>query len=229
VGYAPRRAQTDNDAALVGKPDDSFPSTFTLWLKGLGADHLMTRPGMPTDNAEAERGHRTITDYAIIGNEKAPVPQLQAKLDEAVHELAFVLPSHAAGCHGQPPVVAHSELLQPRHPFQPEQELALFDLRRVDAYLATFTWKRLVGKSGQITLGGQHQYYSVGRAYARRYVLVRFDPADRHFVFYDVDSPEREIGRRPARSLEVADLTGLAAWPLVWGYSNCPCLSPSEG
>ena len=221
-GTLPDGVQTDNDAALVGKPDDPFPSTFTLWLKGLGADHLTTRPGMPTDNAEVERCHRTITDYAIIGNEKVPMPQLQAKLDEAVHELAFVLPSHAAGCHGQPPVVAHPELLQPRRPFQPEQELALFDLRRVDAYLATFTWKRLVGKSGQITLGGQHQYYSVGRAYARRYVWVRFDPADRHFVFYDADSPEREIGRRPARNLEVADLTGLAAWPLGLGIQQLP-------
>jgi len=86
-------------------------------------------------------------------------------------------------------------------------------LKRVDAYLATFTWERKVGKTGQITIGGRHQRYSVGRSCARRHVLVRFDPSDRHFVFYDVDEPEKELGRRPARGLEVADLTGLEVWP----------------
>ncbi len=53
--------------------------------------------------------------------------------------------------------------------------LALFDLERVDIHLATFTWERKVGKTGQITIGGHHQRYSVGRAYARQQILVRFD------------------------------------------------------
>jgi len=90
--------------------------------------------------------------------------------------VTFELPSRAEGCQGRPPIVAHPELLQPRHPFQPEHELALFDLKRVDAYLATFTWERLVGKTGQITLGGRHERYTVGRAYKGQQVLVRFDP-----------------------------------------------------
>ena len=226
----PDEVQTDGEPALIGKPQDTFPTPFTLWLKGLGIEHLVIRSGKPTDNAEVERCHRTVNDYAIVGNEDSDVAQLQHLLDQAVYELNYELPSRAEGCGGRPPIVAHPELLQQRHPFQPEHELALFDLQRVDAYLATFTWERKVGKTGQITLGGRHQRYSVGRTYAGRQVLVRFDPADRHFVFHDADDPEEQIGRRPARDLDVVDLTGLATWPEGLGLQQLPLpLVFSEG
>jgi transposase InsO family protein len=209
----PDEIQTDGEPVLVASGEDAFPSSFTLWLAGLGISHQVIRSGQPTDNAEVERCHRTLYDYAIVGNEDKDWMSLQAVLDQAVTELTDELPSRAEGCQGRSPLEAHPELLQPRHPFRPEQELAHFDLHRVDAYLATQQWTRKVGKTGQVCIGGHHQYYSVGRAYARREVLIRFDPADRHFVFYDPDQPDDEIGRRPARNLEVEDLTGLATWP----------------
>lgn len=212
--------QTDSEGVLVPHSPDVFPSRFTLWLAGLGIAHLVIRRGRPTDNAEVERCHRTITDYAVVGNEQADVVRLQQLLDQAVYELAFELGSRAEGCHGLPPVQAHPELLQPRRPFEVEHELAVFDLRRVDAYLTGHTWERKVGKKGQIDLGGKR--YSVGCAYARRQVLVRFDPTDRHFIFYDADEPEKELRRRRALGLEVADLTGLQDWPDGPGPQQLP-------
>jgi len=209
----PDEIQTDGEPVLVASGEDAFASSFTLWLAGLGISHQVIRSRHPTDNAEVERCHRTLYDYAIVGNEDKDWVSLQAVLDQAVTELTDALPSRAEGCQGQSPLEAHPELLQPRHPFRPEQELAHFDLHRLDAYLATQQWTRKVGKTGQVCLGGHHQYYSLGRAYARREVLIHFDPADRHFVFYDPDQPHDEIGRRPARNLEVEDLTGLATWP----------------
>jgi len=214
--------QTDSDGALVPHSPDAFPSHFTLWLAGMGIAHLVTRRGRPTDNAEVERCHRTISDYALVGNQDATVAQLQRILDQAVYELAFELGSRAEGCQGLPPVQAHPELLQPRRPFEPEREWAVFDLQRVDAYLTGRTWERKVGKKGQIDIGGKR--YSVGCGYARRQVLVRFDPADRHFVFYDADHPEKELRRRPALGLEVADLTGLHDWPDGAGPQQLPLL-----
>jgi hypothetical protein len=221
-GTLPDEIQTDGETVFIGQPQDSFPSLFTLWLVGLNIDHLVIRSGMPTDNAEVERGHRTVNDYAIVGNEDAHITQLQHILDGAVHELTFELSSRAERCGGLAPIIAHPELLKPRRPFQAKHELALFDLKRVDNYLATFTWERKVGKTGQITIGGHHQRYSVGRAYARQQVLVRFDPTDRHFVFFDANEPDHEIGRRPARNLEVADITGLAEWPAGLGVQQLP-------
>ena len=111
-------------------------------------------------------------------------------------------------------------MLPASRPFRPELELARFDLQRVDTYLATLTWERKVGKTGQIDLGGHR--YSVGRPYARRQVCVHFDPTDRHFVFYDPDQPNLEIRRRPARGLDVSDLTGLATWPADLGPQQLP-------
>lgn len=230
-GTLPSEIQTDREPALVGKAHGSiFPSPFALWLKGLDIDHVVIRQGKPTDNAEVERCHRTVNDYAVVGNEGVDVEQLQQLLDHAVYELNYELPSRAKECAGRPPIVAYPELLQPRRPFQPEHELAHFDLRRVDAYLAESSWVRKVGKYGQITLGGQRKKYSVGRRYARRHVLVRFDPTDRHFVFYDADDPDAELGRKPAKHLDVSDLTGLATWPEGLGLQQLPLpLFFSEG
>lgn len=215
-GTLPEEVQTDNEPLFVGHTADNFPSLFTLWLSGLGIRHLTIRPGISTDNAEVERCHRTLFDYALDGQLHLPFSQLQQKLEQAVQELTFHLPSQANGCNGLSPVQAHPQLLSQPRPFLPEQELALFSQERVDAFLATFTWRRKVGKTGQICIGGHHRYYSVGRAYARQYVLVRFDPQDRHFVFYpdqalaDGEKPTGdEIARRPARHLSVADITAL--------------------
>ena len=226
----PDEIQTDGEPAWVGKAQDSFPSPFTLWLAGLDIEHLVIRPAKPSDNAEVERAHRTLNEYAMVGNEDADVEQLQAILNQAVHDLNYELPSDAKDCNGRSPVRAHPELLRPRRPYWPERELAAFDLKRVDNYLASFTWLRKVGKSGQITLGGRHQYYSVGRPYSGQHVLVCFDPQDRHFVFFDPDDDsDQEIGRRPAKDLDVADLTGLATWPEGLGIQQLPLPLIFEG
>jgi transposase InsO family protein len=225
-GVLPNEVQSDHEPVFVGRPRYPFPSRFTLWLRGLGIIHLTTCPGRPTDNAEVERCHRTIHDYAIAGNEDQGLAGLQAILDQAVDELCGELTSRAEGCHGLPPLQAHPELRAPHPPFQPEHELALFNMPAVDTYLASFTWERKVGKTGQFTLGGQRERYSVGRTYACQSVLVRFDPADRHFVFYSIDQPEVEIGRRPARNLELSDLTGIAFWPIGLGPQQLPLPLP---
>jgi len=214
-GTLPEEIQTDGESTLVVTKADAFPSKFTLWLKGLGIKHIVIRNVL--ENAEVERGHRTMNDYAIVGNERCSIVELQSILDKAVQDKAFKLPCRAKGCDGRPPVQAHPELLDPERTFRPEHELALFDLRRVDAFLSTFTWRRKVGKTGQIRLGGHERRYSVGRAYARQNVWVRFDPRDRSFVFYmptddDVSTEQvlEEIGRTPAQGLEIDELTGIS-------------------
>ena len=212
-GTLPQEIQTDGETVLTGKPcDGAFPSRFTLWLAGLGIKHLVTRPGKPTDNAEVERCHRTINDYAIVGNETTTSSQLQSILNRAFHELLYELPSRAKDCQGRPPAEAHPELFQRPRPFRPEHELASFDLRRVDKYLASLTWPRRVGNNGRVRLGTER--YFVGLAHAQREVLVSFDPVERHFVFCDSHDHDDVLRRLPAKTLGAEDLTGLAVWPI---------------
>lgn len=209
----PEEVQTDREALFVGNVTEQFPSSFTLWLVGLGIRHRLIRPGKPTDNAAVERNHRTVNEYVLRGQETCTVTQLQAVLDQAWYDLAFALPSQAKGCAGQPPVVAHPDLLRPIRPYRPVEEYTLFALARVDAFLAQFTWHRIVGKTGQVSLGGQHHYYTVGRTYANQQVVIRFDPADRHFVFALAHDPLAPIARRLARNLDTANLLGSELGP----------------
>lgn len=224
-GTLPEEIQTDNEALFTGNPTERFPSRFALWLIGLGIHHHTIRPSKPTDNAEVERNHRTIMDYVISDEALASYPSFQRHLAQAWHDLAFDLPSYAACCAGKPPVVAHPDLLQPPHPYQPGQECALFDLQRVDHFLAQFTWQRRVAASGQISLGGQHHYYSVGRTYAQQLVWIHFDPADRHFVFFADASATQCLARRQARHLSVVDLTGLSPQPV---QLSLPLIFPKD-
>ncbi len=207
----PEEVQTDSEPVYIGSTDRGFPGPLTLWLVGLGIKHIVSRAGKPTDNAYVERCHQTIHNYAVVGPHADRLATLQKALDVAVDELAAALPSRAGECAGRPPLVAHPALLQPTRPFAPEQELQRFDLKRVDADLAQWSGLRTVSATGQVCIGGWHQYYSVGRAYAHQTVLVCFDPNDRHFVFFQTQSPYAEIGRRPARHLDAADLIGLNA------------------
>jgi len=121
----------------------------------------------------------------------------------------------ARGCDGQPPLLAHPELLVPRRPYQPEWELELFEVARVHRYLASQTWTRTVSQNGQVSLGGTH--YNLGRKWAEQTVSVSFDATRRQLVFTQVRA-QSAAGRRlaalapvyrDAKGLSLEDLTGL--------------------
>ena len=164
-----------------------------------------------------ERSHRTLNERTLVGQQFSSAAALQDQVDADWHELNAACPSRARGCHNQPPLLAHPELLVPRRPYQPEWELELFELARVYRYLASQTWTRTVSQNGQVSLGGTH--YTLGRAWAEQTVTVSFDTARRQFVFTQV-RPQRAAGRqlvalapvdRDAKGLSVEDVTGLPA------------------
>lgn len=204
----PLGIQTDREKLFGRPPTEAFPTLFTLWLVGLGITHHFGRPGQATDQAHVEREHRTLFDWLAQPQLLANLAALQAGLDEARYMHNYVLPSHAGDCQGRPPVEAHPEVLQPLRPYHPAAEWALFDLARVDRFLAQFTWSYKVSKVGQVDIA-QHRY-SAGKAYAGQRVDVRFDPQDRHFVFHEGQNGNL-VKRCLAKGLDVATITGLEA------------------
>lgn len=213
----PKEIQTDWEQVLRPASGDNYPSSFTLWLVGLGIQHVDARPGVPTDDSEVERSHRTLYDYALVDYLDEPLDQLQMILPVACRELNYEYPSRAHGCQACPPVVAHPELLQPPRRFDPQLELTYFDLARVDAYLATFTFERKVAKTGQISLGWNHTRYSVGRPWAGQIVSIRFDPSDRCFV---VSHQDQLICRCKPKNLDIEDIVGFS--------TSTPCPIPQQ-
>jgi hypothetical protein len=202
----PLGLQTDRERVYGRPATEAFPTLFTLWLVGLGIDHHFTRPGQATDQAHVERGHRTWNDWLI---QPEPTPDLTTyctQLAQARYMHNEVLSSQAGDCAGRTPYEAHPEIRIPIQPFVPQAELLLFNLSRVDRFLAQLVWKHKVTKSGQVSIG--ESVYYIGRAHAGKEVTVRFDPQDRHFVFTHPQTG-KELKRCPSKGLDVPTITGL--------------------
>jgi hypothetical protein len=205
---------TDNELGLAGGPNDPFPGKLSLWLAGLGVKHRLIRPGCPTDQPQVERGHRTLDGWALYEAALVDCAHLQQSLDRERQTYNLFFPTQASDCAGRPPLVAHPELLKPRRPYQPQQELALFDLQRVLDYLASFTFERKVNASAQVSLG--KQMYSLGKPLVREHrldkVQVRLDALTAEWVFSTETEPE--LVRRPIKGVNTRLLTGLEPQPV---------------
>ena len=209
----PGELQTDHEVVYTGSAAADFPSSFTLWLLGLGVRHVTGRSRRPTDQAEVERSHRTVGDMAWKDEPCATVEQLQALLDRRRQRYNRQYPSHAAHCQGQPPLVACPTASHSGHPFQTEVEWQLFNMERVECYLARSVWTRQVSDSGGAGIGDH--LYSVGRTHAGQAVAVTYRPETRAFRF---EAPDGSLAALlPARELTQADLMGFVplAGPLA--------------
>lgn len=176
----PDAIRMDRDPLFVGSARLDWPGTLLLWLVGLAVQPVINRQYRPTDNALVERSHRTWRGDVLVGGCFTNLEVLQESSDQALKDRRLYLPSRHRGCHGQPPARAYPELLKVRRPYRVEQERDLFDLRRVDAYLAQWEWQRQVDETGKISLANRN--HRVGRRYRGQVVKVRFDPETREFV-----------------------------------------------
>lgn len=212
----PLELQTDHEVVYTGAPDADFPSHFTLWVVGLGMHHRPSRDRRPTDQAQVERNHRTLGDMTWQDEAFDQVDQLQARLTERRQRYNYALPVRAANCQGQPPLQAHPQAQHSGRPFARAHEWTLFDLDRVDAYLAARVWTRQISASGGVSIG--HHLYYVGREYLKQSVAVRFIPETRTFRF---ELPNgTQVAELPAIGLNQEDLIGYlpveAVCPTPW-------------
>lgn len=202
----PDAIQTDQASIFVDADPTPFPTQLTLWWVGLDIEHHLV--SSPMRNGCIERGHRTLNERTLVDQHFDDADGLQRQVDVDWYELNAECPSRAKGCNGQPPLVAHPELLVPRRPYRPEWELDLFNLKRVDDYLTNRTWTRTVSQVGQVSLGGHR--YGLGMAWAGQIVSVSFNPEQRQFVFTQV-KPKSKRGQRQSELLPVSlDAKGLS-------------------
>lgn len=211
----PKAIQTDRDTIYVDSSKSPFPNRIVLWWVGLGIEHRLIPRRTPKRNGTVERSHRTLNERTLDNQKFESAEELQKQVDEDWHELNHECPSRARGCNGEPPLVARPELLKPQKPYRPEWELELFDLKRMDAYLASFTWFRKATSAGQLRM--RKLRYTLGKAWAHQEISITFDPEKRQYVFTQIRSetkkgknmPKLEPVRRDAKNLSVEDITGL--------------------
>ena len=202
-GLAPE-VQTDHDGVYINPNDHRFPALFTLWLVGLGSQHVTSRPYRPTDQGSIERNHRTLGDFAYQDQSFERVTDLQQALDAHQQRYNEEFPSQAAHCGGHPPLVVFPGARFTGHPYHPAFEWDLFCLDRVDAYLAQFVWTRPVTSNGSVYLGNQR--YHLGRTYRGQIVSIQFVPATRVFRFESADG--KMLKEQPALGFAQEDILG---------------------
>ena len=212
----PLEVQTDHEPTYTGPAHSDCPSVFTLWLVGLGIRHVTSRDRRPTDQGAAERNHRTLAEMGWLDAPAASLAQLQQVLDACRQRYNTELPVRAADCAGQPPLLAHPQARHSGRPFAPALEWDLFDLRRVDAYLAQFVWTRQVNAVGNLSFA--NQTYTLGRAQALQTLAIRFVPVTRCLRFQRANGTT--LPDQPAKGFNPEDLIGYfplhLALPAPW-------------
>jgi transposase len=205
----PDRVLTDNEMGLGGNPNDPFPSWLSLYLAGLGIQHVFIRSHRPTDQPHIERNHRTLDGLTDAVESRQSLDTFQAALDQERFQYNHLFPARASDCHGLPPLQAHPALLIPLRSFQPEWEVVLFDMQRVYDFLAAFTFDRKVNRNGQVTLKGIH--YTVGLTHKEKQIQVRFDPSSQEWIFLETAARGQplELRRQPLVGIDFTTLTGL--------------------
>jgi transposase InsO family protein len=212
----PLEVQTDNDGEFVNIADPTFPSPFTLWLVGLGIIHVLSRPRRPTDQAQVERQHRSQGDFVWKDRAFDRIEALQEALDDQIQLYNYAFPSQAAHCQGRPPLSVFPTAGSTGRPYHPALEWELFDMQRVDTFLAQLVWTRKVARNGVVHIADA--CYSLGTARKGQSVAVRFLPASRSFRFESADGAEIMV--LPALGLEKEHLIGTipAHLPLPVGF-----------
>lgn len=200
----PLEVQTDREDVYIGAPQCYFPSLFTLWLVGLGVTHIVSRDKRPTDQSQVERTHRTLGDMVWKDVPLDTLAQFQLALDNGRHRYNTQLPVQASDCQGRPPLTVYPYAQHSGRPFHPDREWLLFDMQRVDAYLARFVWTRKVTVKGEVTI---HKHrFRVGVPYIGQTVSVRFIPDSRMFRFQAKDGTV--ISEKPVLGLNKQDIIG---------------------
>jgi transposase InsO family protein len=188
----PEILRTDKGTCFAAQiTQNGFPSHFTLWLVGLGIRHDTIERGQVTQNGCIERFNRTYSSLVLRDGPFRDLKELQERSTQTIRFLNESYPSRAGSCDGRAPLQAHPTAAKPRRPYTPDDEARLFDLSRVDAYLARFRWQRRADCLGKVSVGNRDYY--LGRAHRRRVFDVTFDPTDRHFVF---QTPDRTVSLR---------------------------------
>jgi len=90
-------------------------------------------------------------------------------------------------------------------PYSQEQEAEEWNFQKVCGYLASGVFNRRVGVNGQIWIYGR--YYAVGRAYAKRWVSLRFAAETQEWVIED--EPGKEVKRHRSKEITAAKVQAL--------------------
>lgn len=199
----PERISLDRDTVFIDNTLTSpFPTRIHLWLIALGVEVSFTRKRRPTDHAQVERSHQTMTAQVIQGQEWSSESEFWKALDCRRDRLNHHFPMHVLG--DRAPLEAYPDATSSGRAYRPEWEEKLLSLERLFDYLAKGRWIRSSNDSGSFRIGGFHYY--IGKQWLSREFEITFDPETAAFIMQpDNDDEPFSV---PAKALTKADLMG---------------------
>ena len=162
----PKALRIDNGSPWATQSD--VPAALALWLIGLGVKVLVNRPRQSTDNAIVERNHGVLAKW-VEAKQASSLEAFARQLTWASKMQREVYP--AIG--GKSRLEAYPSLQKNERTYQAELEVELWQMERVEIFLARKLWARRVDKVGRISLFSSD--YSVGRKYRGQTVQIRYD------------------------------------------------------
>jgi hypothetical protein len=200
----PDRIRTDRDRRLVAPGEYPVPMPFTLWLVGLGIQHEIIQ--RVTQNGGVERFHRTwegrLLDLPLGSDWQA----VQDYVNYEVWRMNAVLPCRGRRCRRRPPLLVYPQARTPRRYYSQREELQIFQLKRVEAYLSKGRWLRRTSVQGQFRF--HSDALNARKTYARQIVVLTFNAEPCHFEVRPAESDEVILRFRPDW-LSVNAITGL--------------------
>lgn len=200
----PDRIRTDKDRRLVAPGEYPVPMFFTLWLVGLDIRHEIIQ--RVTQNGGVERFHRTWEARLLDLTLGPDWVAVQDYVNYEVWRMNAVLPSRGRNCRRQPPLLVYPEARTLRRHYSPRDELDIFQLERVEEYLAKGRWLRRTSGQGQFRF--HTDVLNAKTRYRRQVVVVTFDLETRQFQVRLAESDDVILSFRPDW-LSVAAITGL--------------------
>ena len=197
----PDRVRVDNGYPW-GSPRD-LPTELALWLIGLGVEPIWNPPAQPTSNPKVERCHGLAQQWGE--------PQTCTSLSQWARVLAQVCRiqrEEYPALRGRTRLEAFPHLATPRREYRVGREGALWDLARVDSFLARGNWHRRADRNGVISLYSYNR--AVGRGFANQDLGVQFDRLSRCWLVSDPRGsvikqlPAPELTRERIMSLTVS-------------------------
>ena len=199
----PNRIRTDRDRVIVSEGNYPFPKLFTLWLVGLGIEHELIR--RVTENGCVERAHQTWEGRLDGYGPFEDLEGWQAIIDYELWRMNAILPSRGRNCRRRHPLMVYPEAHIPRLFYRPSDELAIFNLPRVQEYLSNGKWFRKTSINGVFSLN--NQAFNLGRTHKESVVMITYDP----ILGFEVSCPPDKavIKTINVYGLSVPDITGL--------------------
>ena len=166
-----------------------LPTDLALWLIGLDIALFWIPPRSPQHNGVVERSQGTGKRWAEP-HACATAAELQQRLTAMDQIQREVYPVQGGRSRWE----LYPQLQHSGRPYTRAWENNQWSLERALVHLSAYVVKRLVDKTGQVSLYNRNHY--VGTLHAGKEVYVWFDPQQHEWIF--ADDQQHEVRRKPA-------------------------------